>query len=154
MYAKDTSVSVERSRAELEQILMRYGATGFGSAWQGDKQIIMFVVHNKQVKFVLQLPEKLADEFTHWKHASGRLIARTPEQAYKLWEQSCRQRWRALCLCVKAKLEAIEAGITNFEYEFMAHFVMPNGKVLGEEIVPQIEVMSKTGKMPQLLLGM
>jgi len=33
-YARDTSVSVERSKAEIERLLQRYGAKEFAHGWQ------------------------------------------------------------------------------------------------------------------------
>ena len=39
-YAKDTSVSVERSRAEIETTLTRYGATAFGYATDEGRAIV------------------------------------------------------------------------------------------------------------------
>jgi hypothetical protein len=78
---------------------------------------------------------------------------RTPEEAYKEWEQACRTKWRSLCLCVKAKLEAVESGITTFEAEFLAHFVMPGGQTFGEYAIPQLEDAARNGKMPQLALN-
>ena len=33
-YAEGTSVPVDRSRAEIERALTRYGATGFGYQWE------------------------------------------------------------------------------------------------------------------------
>ena len=35
-------------------------------------------------------------------------------------DQACRQRWRALLLVIKAKLEAVTAGISTVETEFLA----------------------------------
>jgi hypothetical protein len=62
-----------------------------------------------------------------------------------------RQRWRALALVIKAKLEAVEAGITIFEEEFLAHIVLPDGRTAGEYMVPQIEESYRTKQMPPLL---
>ena len=42
--------------------------------------------------------------------------------AHGRWEQACRQRWRALALVIKAKLEAIDAEISTFEEEFLPFF--------------------------------
>jgi len=67
------------------------------------------------------------------------------------WEQACRQRWRALNLAILAKLEAVEAGITTFEEEFLAHLVLPNGKTVGQWAVPAVGKALSDGKMPPLL---
>lgn len=74
------------------------------------------------------------------------------EEAYREWEQACRSRWRSLCLCIKAKLEAVEAGITSFEKEFLAHIVLPSGQTMGEYAIPHLEEMVTNGRMPQLML--
>lgn len=155
-YASDTDVSVEKSRAELESILARYGASSFGYMTNDTKAILAFQAHGKAVKFILPMPNqadfKLAFRTYLGRRVSGSDYERSPEQVQKLWEQACRSRWRALCLCVKAKLEAVEVGITSFEQEFLAHFVLPNGETFGDYAIPKIEAATKSGKMPTMSL--
>jgi len=64
-----------------------------------------------------------------------------------------RQLWRALSLVIKAKMEACESNITDFEREFLAHIVMPDGKTVGEHVIPVMEQAYLSGHTPQLLLG-
>lgn len=64
-----------------------------------------------------------------------------------------RQRWRALALVIKAKLEAIESGITTVDAEFLAHLVLPDGRTYGEFALPQIDEVYRSGAMPPLLPG-
>ena len=146
-YAKDTSVSVSNSKAEIERIIERYGAAQFMSGWSEDRAVIGFAMAGRQVRFVLEMPSKQADEFA--KTPAGK--DRSPDAAYKAWEQACRQRWRALSLVIKAKLEAVESGISVFEDEFMANIVMPGGRTVSEEIRPRIAEAYETGRMPALL---
>lgn len=54
------------------------------------------------------------------------------------WAQACRQKWRALNIVVKAKLEAVESGIAMFE-EFLAYIVLPNGLTVKDVVVPEIK---------------
>lgn len=147
-YAQYTQVSSERSKAEIEQLLTKYGASAFASGWQTDQAVIQFAMHGRRIKFLLPLPSRIAEEFTHSQRG-----LRDEGTAYKLWEQSTRQRWRALALVIKAKLEAVETDITSFESEFMAHIVMPDGKTVAEHAMPLIESAYKTGKVPMLLGG-
>jgi len=147
-YAQHTSVSSERSKAEIERLLTRYGATSFASGWQNEQAVIQFHMNARRIKFVLPLPSKTAKEFTHSKRGM-----RNEAATYKLWEQSTRQRWRALALVVKAKLEAVEASIANFEDEFMAHIVLPDGKTVSEHAAPMIAEAYKSGKVRALLPG-
>ena len=134
-YAENTSVSVENSRAEIERILRRYGADSFAYGWDQARAQIEFVHEARRVRFVLPLPDRSNREFTH---TEARKQRRTSEQAEAAWEQACRQRWRALALAIKAKLEAVAAEITTFEDEFLAHIVLPDNTTVGQTIAPQI----------------
>lgn len=149
-FAARTEVSVSTSKAEIERIVERYGATGFMSAWSADKAVIAFAMEDRQVRFVLAMPDKAEKRFTTYYRGSVP-YQREPEQAAKQWEQACRQKWRALALVIKAKLEAVESGISVFEDEFLANVVMPNGRTVSEEIRPRIAAAYETGSMPPLL---
>ena len=149
-FAANTSVSVNKSKAEIEAIVERYGATGFMSAWTTDKALIAFAMEGRQVRFTLSMPLKSNPEFTEYKQGRSTFL-RTEAQALARWEQACRQRWRALALVIKAKLEAVETGISVFEDEFMANVVMPNGRTVSEEVRPLIAEAYATGKVQALL---
>jgi len=144
-YAKNTNVSSELSRLEIEKILVKYGAEQFAYATANGMALIGFVLCERQVKFVLPLPS--IDEFS--KTPTGR--ERSQNSQYEAWEQACRQRWRALKLVIQAKLEAVECGISVFEDEFMANIVLPGGQTVGDFMRPQIERAYVEGTVPSLL---
>lgn len=125
-FASKTKVPVTQSRAEIERALERYGATAFAYFMQERCATIMFEASARRVRFVLPLPE--AKE-----------------------EQAVRQKWRALLLCIKAKLESVESGIETFEDAFLAHVVLPDGSCVGENIRPRISEAYKSGGMVPLL---
>lgn len=146
LYASQTTVSSDRSKGEIEGILQRYGADEFVSGWDQKRAVVMFRMNNRRIRFYL--PMAVREEFKNTE--SGR--ARTSEYAIdEALEQAKRQRWRALALVIKAKLEAVSSGITSFEEEFMAHVVMPNGQNFAEWATPQIAESYATKKMPSLL---
>lgn len=147
-FAADTSVSTDQSRAEIERTLRKYGATSFMYGWDGPRAVVGFEMHNRRIKFVLPMPDQHDPQFTH---TAGRKLQRSQSQAYAAWEQACRQRWRALNLVIKAKLEAVDCGITQFEEEFLAHIVLPNGSTYGDFAIPQIAEVYETRSMPKLL---
>jgi hypothetical protein len=147
-YARDTYVSVERSKAEIERLLQKYGATEFAHGWKQERAVIQFKMNDRYIRFVLPLP-MLADFTTT---ATGRARRAETGATTHAWEQACRQRYRALALSIKAKLESVESGIEEFESAFMAQVVMPNGKTIDEEVLPLIAQAYETGKMPQMLL--
>lgn len=148
-YASKTSVSSEKSRMEIERTLLRYGATGFMYAWKGNDATVAFEMGKYHVRLNVPMPDKNSTEFTHTD--TGR--ERTNSNAmYAAWEQASRQRWRAILLIIKAKLEAIESGIRSMEQEFMGDFVLADGRTVSEYMLPKIETAVQLGKMPQLAL--
>jgi hypothetical protein len=149
-YGASTEVAAGRSRDELEQTLVRYGADGFGYGWDGLKAVITFRFEGTMVRFTIKMPNLKDDEFQLTPTGKGR----SETQAYKAWEQAQRQRWRALNLVVKAKLEAVDSDITTFQEEFLAHILLPNGETVGDYTLPQLEQVRMSGKkMPKLLPG-
>lgn len=145
-YASSTTVSSHQSRQEIERILERYGADQFMYGWQDNNAVVAFRAHDRRIRFILPLPDKADRKFLY--HSRG---LRTPEAALKEWEQATRQRWRALALVIKAKLEAVESGISEFEDEFLANIMLPNGATVGEWMKPQVEEAYRIGHMPALL---
>ena len=116
--------------------------------WDQNRAVIAFHAKGKQVRFLLPLPDRRAREFTH---TPGRQFLRSDGAQQEAYEQAVRQRWRALALVIKAKLEAVEAGITEFEDEFLAHIVLPDGQTVGSWMRPQVERAYQTRLMPPLL---
>jgi hypothetical protein len=152
-FAEATDVSVEKSRAEIERLLVRYGADQFMSGWRDKAAVVAFRAQGRHLRFLLPLPSKDDPEFKKRgapnQYQPGGVP--TQEQQMRRWEQACRQRWRALCLCIKAKLEAVETGISTFESEFLANIVLPNGQTMAEHAAPLIARAYETGQMPPLL---
>lgn len=147
-YASDTSVSSEKSRGEIERTLSRYGAKSFMYGYDDSHAMIQFATNDRQVRFVLPMPDRNAREFTH---TPSRGTPRSPAQAAESYEQAVRQRWRALNLVIKAKLEAIESGISTFDVEFLGQLVLPDGRTVADEVVPKVVDAYETHQFPSLL---
>lgn len=155
-YAEKTTVSSERTRNEIEQTLRRYGADQFMYGWEDGQALIAFRAHERHIRFGLPLPDRHAAEFTHVAISNqygptGKFVERKAADAERVWEQACRQRWRALALVIKAKLEAVAAGITEFETEFLPHIVLPDDRTVAEWMRPQVDQAYRSGLMPKLL---
>lgn len=147
-YAANTEVSTDQTRAEIEKTLRRYGATHYGIMVEPGKAHVQFAVHDRMVKFELKLPNR--EEFALTDVKKQR---RSPEAQTDAFDQACRQRWRALALSIKSKLEAVESKINTFESEFLANIVMANGQTVGDFVVPQIAEMYLNKGMPRMLPG-
>lgn len=146
-YTSKTEVTSDRSRAEIEKTLGRYGASHFAYMSEPGAARVAFQKDGRQMRFTIPLPDTNNREFTH--HSRG---ARTVSAREQMYEQACRQRWRALALVVKAKLEAVEAGISEFDQEFCAHTVLPSGRTVYEETATQVATMIETGMPGHLML--
>lgn len=147
-YAANTDVSSEKSLAELRTTINRFGATHFGYTDEPGKATVAFIVQDRQVRFTLPLPDRHERQFTH--HSRGQ---RTPPAAAAAYEQAVRQKWRALALVVKAKLEAVESGISEFDQEFLAYVVLPDGRTVFDRIGQQVGVEIESGGTARLALG-
>jgi len=153
-YAQDTEASVAKSRAELEELLQRHGATATAVYTSGTEAAVAFEMADRRVRFRLRLPDRTAREFTHAKiNQSGAERLRSDDAARTAHEKGCRRLWRALILAVKAKLVAVEDGVETFEEAFMAHVVMPDGQTVAERIAPQIAQAYENGQDVPLLPG-
>lgn len=148
-YANTTNVTSEGSRAEIERTLRRYGATAFGYAWDDDiGASIMFRITNRQIRFTIPMPSRKEFALTPSKR-----LQRSDAAVDAAFEQAVRQRWRALALVIKAKLEAVDAGISTIEQEFLAHIVLPNKQSVYDWVRGGIEEIYATGEMRSLPAG-
>jgi hypothetical protein len=150
-FASGTEVPVEKSKMEIEATVRRYGADGFMSGWDNNRATVQFRCQNRHVRFIMGLPARDEKRFTHFTRGNDKLHARTPDAAIKEWEQACRQKWRALALLVKAKLEAVESNIGTFESEFLSHIVLPDGMTVYEKVKGPLAIAYDTGEIRPLL---
>lgn len=148
-YAAGTSVAVGKSRDEIERTLTRYGAHGFAYGQDRDGAMVAFLIRDRHVRFYLPLPGPSDDEF--WRTPTNQ--RRSATAANNAWEQAIRSRWRALGLIIKAKLEAVEAGVVGFDVEFMPHLVLPDQRTVGEAVTGQLAAALEGGPVPALMPG-
>lgn len=145
-YASETTVPVSRSKQEIEEIIGRYGAQSFMIGVKGLNAMIGFEVNSRQIKMVISMPVR--ESFKRDKRGN----LRTDKQIETAQAQAERQRWRALVLIVKAKLEAVASGVATFEQEFLSYTVLPGGRTVHEELAPRLQAYYDNGEVPPLLL--
>jgi len=147
-YAANTEVGIERTQLEIKSVLRRYGAERFVLAEEDKSASIGFTVRHLVVRLDIPLPS--VAEFMETE--TGR--ARKRSVAEKVYEQACRQRWRALLLAIKAKLESVEVGLSTLETEFMPFIVMPDGQTLGSHLMPKLIEAAESGRLPKSILAL
>ncbi|MFZ5440495.1 MAG: hypothetical protein ACOZQL_10830 [Myxococcota bacterium] len=182
-YATDTSVSVAKSRGEIESLLSRAGAGRFFSGAEEGRAFVGFSMRCNQKpcpscspphpstyrsacgicertgkvhetrNVMFELPLPKASAFAR----DGRGRARSATSQHAAWEQACRSAWRALFLAIKAKLVSVESGVETFEEAFLAQLVVKDedGRAVrfGTRAVKAIAESYERNGPPQLLLG-
>lgn len=99
-YASNTTVSVERSKADIERELLRYGAENFGYMTGRTEAIIGFTWQGRRIRFNLPIPDKNDEAFTLTPARGSR---RAQGEALAAWEKECRRIYRALLLAISAE---------------------------------------------------
>lgn len=127
-YAERTKISIGQSKSEIDALLKRYKATATAVFEEETRAAIAFQMKDRRIMFHLPLNPKDS-------------------------EQVRRSRWRGFLLCIKAKLESVDAGIESFEDAFLAHVMMPDGLTVSQHTRPKIEAAYKSGDMQPLLPG-
>ena len=142
LYAKNTSVPVERSETEIKRTLQKYGADKIGIMTEPMKATIYFRVKERDVQLVIPLVRK-GDKVVRKKNM---VYTETGAQA------ETRRRWRVMVLTLKAMLEAVDSEITTFDQVFLAHVVIPGtGRTIGDALVPKLSALYAGTSLPALL---
>lgn len=135
----------DRSRAEIERTLQRFGADQFMYGWGDGTAVIGFRIAGRAVRLTLPMPDE-----------HDPMIALTPagrersaSQRQEEYEKEVRRRWRSLAAVIKAKLVAVSDGISSVEREFFADLILPSGQTMLEHVSPQLA----EGRLPELMPG-
>lgn len=137
-YAAGTKVPIEQSKAEVERLLRKHGATQIGSAYDEEAllAVVAFTLEGLRYRIEVPMPapikpnevRKLAKSPARWSSMDD---ARRLDWCARYHDQECRERWRGLLLLVKAKLEIVRMKVSTFEKEFLADLVLPNNATAG-----------------------
>jgi len=146
-FAKNTKVSMDSSRAELERLLRRAGATKTMTGWDGNTAFVAFVLEGVPIRQKVTMPSR--ESFS--KTGQGR--DRRQEAALRAWEQGCRQRMREFVQLLKAKLIGVSIGLRTIEHEFFSDICLPTGQTVFEQQAEELHTAMAAGRMPKMLLG-
>lgn len=147
-FAKNTSVSIDASRRELDRLLRRAGATKTMMGWDEEKAYVAFVIDGVPIKQQVTMPRQ--EEFAETD--TGR--ERKKEAQLKIWDQACRQRMREFVHLLKAKLIAVAIGVRDLEQEFFGDICLPTGQTVYELQKEELNQAMTDGKLPLLLPGL
>ena len=148
-YAAGTDVSIIRSIGELERLVSKHGATGFGYGRDDGtaRTRVVFRIADRMVRFDVSKPD-LAD---FKRTPTGR--PRALSEATRMQDQEEKRRWRALVLVVKALLVGVADGVISLSDAFLPYTMLPDGSTVGEWARPQLDTAYATAQMPSLMPG-
>jgi len=130
--SRGTKVPASVSQGELERVLRRYGATGFGVQTDYLSGIVKvyFRVPDKPGAQV-SVPVRLDIDVNEVYRALHRKEAPEPDKRAEGWAKAERVAWRQLILWVDAALSAATAGMQPLSEAFFAHTLVraDSGKV-------------------------
>jgi hypothetical protein len=129
-YANRTSVPVGQTQRELSEMLKKAGASEIATGWSETEGKIGFLLGGRSYRITVPIPQE-----------------REKDKA----AQAERSAWRSLGLVVKAKLVAVESGITTIEKEFLAYTVMPDGQTVYDATKARIDAVVASGERMALL---
>jgi len=126
-YAAGTTVPVNRSKADLEKICIKYGAKNFSVLQNDFLTAIFFKYHDRVYRFDMDM---------------GKIkIAKTGNQVNdkKKFEAEERRRWRVMVITLKAMFESVENEVMDYELLFQPYTVLPDNTIIGHRISKQID---------------
>ena len=141
--SQDTRTPVARSKAEVERILKRYGATGFSTSenYREGKILVSFIVPDSPMPGAHPIPVKLPVNIKRvylamFEHTKKDPTVEEIQRHQKQWEQAERVAWRNLVLWIDAALSASSVGLQTITEAFFAHAVVDvaNGRRMIEVI--------------------
>lgn len=129
----DTSVSIEKSKEDINKLLKKFGCNGIQWTWVDDKEILRFIHKfefegvERGITFEINIPE----------------IGKRKGRGYgRVFMRNDRQAYRIVVHIIKAKLTAVETGVETFENEFLSKILyqLSDGRSVkvGDVILKQI----------------
>jgi hypothetical protein len=132
---------------EIEHMLTGCGASDFRVASEHGKAAVAF--SSGEHRFRLVLPNAAASDLPH-AGVHDPLQPHSRGQESKAALDAARHSWRELSLLIRAKLEAVSAGIVTFDEEFLAYMLMPGGGTVFQAASPAIASSYAAAGRPRL----
>jgi len=101
-YAQGSSVTIDRSKGEIERTLMRFGADQYMAGQSQLMAFIMFVYRGRTIRISFDIPRR--DDFSTTETGRRRSSQKVQQDAF---EAALREQWRALLLMVKGQARGL-----------------------------------------------
>lgn len=154
-FARSTTVSIAKSRIEIDDLLRRWDCDGirWTDMFKKNQTVLEFTwgcnSTDYTARFVVDLPTNEILRKRARNAASGKFMESKYQRAKEL---AGRQEHRVLCLFLKGAFNAIENGLIPAEVIFLPFFVGPDGRTVAEVALPRLPELLASGS--ETLLGL
>lgn len=150
-YAAGTTVAASQTQGEIMGLLGSRGVTKIATFVEPQKFSLAFEHGGVPYRVTLPLPDPDAARFTKYKQGSV-WFDRTENAARELYEKELNRRWRAFGMVIKAKIVAVEEGISTMEAEFIGNLVLKGGRTVAETYSEDLPALAASGQVAHLAL--
>lgn len=150
-YAHGTTVTAQQTQAEIMGLLAARGVNKIATMNEPSRFALAFEFDGVPYRISLPLPEPDEPRFTTYKQGAS-TYSRSEGSAKQLFEKELNRKWRAFGMVIKAKLVAVEEGISSMEAEFIGNVVLASGRTLSETHASELPALAKAGKVAALAL--
>ena len=147
LYAKRTTVTAQKTAGDILTLLRGRGVTKTAMYEDERSAQIAFEMDGAAFRIALPLPDPNQKDFHY--HSRG---VRTQTESLRLYDAELNRRWRALFMVIKAKIVAVEEGISTMQAEFVGNVVLGDGRTVSETYAPQLGQLSALGQIKALEL--
>lgn len=145
-YAAGTTVSSAKTMGEIQGMLAARGVVKVATMTDPEKFTLAFEFEGVPYRMTLPTPDPASPEFSQYYRGSV-LYERSDSQKKKLYEKEVNCRWRAFGMVIKAKLVAVEEGISTIAREFIGDAVLASGQTFREAYADDLPKAIADGKL-------
>lgn len=152
-YASGTTVAAAKTQGEIMGLLGRRGVTKIATFSDDDKRVysIAFEYEGVPYRCSLPLPDPAEERFCNY-YQGKVLYERTENAKRELYTKEVDRKWRAFGMVIKAKIVAVEEGISTMAAEFIGNAILGNGLTVAETHAPEMAQLAALGRLPALAL--
>lgn len=140
-YAEETSVSIGKSRGEIEDLLRSWRCSSIGwlDEFEQGRMTLQFMWRHQDVAYHARFTLTLPNDETLRKRARHATQGYFVESKYdRLKLHNGRQEMRTLLIFLKGALNAVEAGILDPAAVFLPFLVGQDGRTVAEAALPRM----------------
>lgn len=148
-YASGTTVAAARTQGEIMGLLAGRGVTKIATMTDDENRVYTLAFQHEGVPYRCSLPLPDPNERRFTQHSRG---FRTESAAREEYEKEVNRRWRAFGMVIKAKIVAVEEGISTMGAEFIGNAILGTGRTVAETHAPELAQLVALGRLPALAL--